>query len=122
MANPFCHVELQTDDVDRAKKFYTDLLDWEIEDMPMGPMTYSMIKVGEGVGGGMMKNPVPDAPAHWLAYIQVDDVEVTEQKAKSLGATILMGKTEVPNAGWFSTISDPTGAVISFWQQMAHGS
>ena len=57
MGNPFCHVELQTDDVDAAKKFYTDLLDWEIEDMPMGPMTYSMIKVGEGVGGGMLNQP-----------------------------------------------------------------
>jgi hypothetical protein len=32
--------------------------------------------------------------------------------AKSLGATIIKDVHEVPDAGWLSIISDPTGAVL----------
>lgn len=118
MGNPFCHIELQTTDTAKAKEFYKGLLDWGLEDMPMGPETYTMISVGEGVGGGIMKNPVPNIPSHWLAYIQVDDVGGYTDKAKGLGATVLMEKTEVPNFGWFSVIQDPTGAAVGLWQGM----
>ncbi|MGH8773190.1 MAG: VOC family protein, partial [Burkholderiales bacterium] len=48
MANPFCHVELNSNDLSKAKSFYQKLFDWKLEDMPMGEMTYTMIGVGEG--------------------------------------------------------------------------
>jgi predicted enzyme related to lactoylglutathione lyase len=51
MGNPFVHVELTSNDVGKAKTFYNTLFDWKLEDMPMGDMTYTMIKVGEGTGG-----------------------------------------------------------------------
>lgn len=63
-----------------------------------------------------MKNPVPNAPSRWLAYVRVDDVAAATKKAKELGATVLQNRTEVPNFGWFSVISDPTGAVLGLWQ------
>ena len=31
MANPFVHVELNTTDVDKAKKFYGRLFDWQMK-------------------------------------------------------------------------------------------
>ena len=56
MANPFVHVELATTDIDKAKAFYTSLFGWQLQDMDMGGGTsYTMINVGEGTGGGMMK-------------------------------------------------------------------
>ena len=117
MGNPFVHIELATDDVAKAKEFYNGLFDWGLEDVPMGPdMTYTMVNVGEGVGGGMMKNPAPGVPSHWLAYANVDDVAASTAKAKELGANVLMDKTEVPGHGWFSVIQDPTGAAIGLWQ------
>ncbi|HXO90365.1 MAG TPA: VOC family protein, partial [Stellaceae bacterium] len=68
MANPFVHVELATTDPDKAKSFYRSLFDWQLQDMDMGGgMSYTMIGVGEGTGGGMMKHPVPGAPSGWLA-------------------------------------------------------
>ena len=117
MPNPFVHIELQTKDLDKAKKFYQSLFDWKLEDMPMGDgMSYTVINVGEGTGGGMMTNPAPGTPSHWLAYIDVADIDATTQKAKSLGATVVQPKTEVPGMGWFSVIIDPTGAAVAFWQ------
>ncbi len=114
MANAFVHVELQTNDVNRAKDFYTRLFDWKLEDIP--GMDYTMINVGEGTGGGMMKNPVPGIPSHWLAYVQVDDVAASTEKARSLGATIVVEVTEIPDIGWFSVMLDPTGAALALWQ------
>jgi uncharacterized protein len=120
MANPFVHVELATQDVAKAKSFYQSLFDWKLNDVEMpGDMTYTMIEVGEGTGGGMMKHPMPNAPAMWLAYAQVDDVAASTAKAKSLGATVLRDVTEVMDAGSFSIIVDPTGAMLGLWQPKA---
>ena len=89
MGNPFVHVELMSNDVGKAKTFYGKLFDWKLEDVPVGDMTYTMIKVGEGTGGGMMKNPIPGAPSAWMAYVLVDDIKAATAKAKSLGATVM---------------------------------
>ena len=81
-------------------------------------MDYTIIKVGEGTGGGMMKNPMPGNPDNWLPYILVDDVAVSTKKAKSLGAAIAKDVTEVPGMGWLSMIIDPTGAAFGLWQSI----
>lgn len=117
MANPFVHVELNTTDIDKAKDFYTKLFDWTLEDVDMGPSgTYSIIKVGEGTGGGMLKNPMPGVPSFWLAYVLVDEIGAATKKAASLGAKVVKESVEVPNMGWFSIIEDPTGAALALWQ------
>jgi predicted enzyme related to lactoylglutathione lyase len=117
MANPFVHVELNTTDVEKAKDFYSKLFDWTLEDVDMGPSgTYSIIKVGEGTGGGMLKNPMPGVPSFWLAYVLVDEIGAATKKAASLGAKIVKDSVEVPNMGWFSIIEDPTGAALALWQ------
>jgi predicted enzyme related to lactoylglutathione lyase len=117
MGNPFVHVELMSNDVAKAKTFYSKLFDWQLEDMPMGgDMTYTMVKVGEGTGGGMMKNPIPGAPSAWMAYVLVDDIKVATAKAKSLGANVMKDSVEIPGAGFFSVIADPTGAMLGLWQ------
>lgn len=114
MANPFVHVELQTSDTEKSRKFYESLFDWKLEQLP--GMDYTMINVGEGTGSGMMKNPVPGMPDSWLPYILVDDVAASTKKAKALGATICKEVTEIPNFGWFSVIMDTTGAAFGLWQ------
>jgi predicted enzyme related to lactoylglutathione lyase len=117
MANPFVHVELNTTDVDKARDFYRQLFDWQLEDMQMGPSgTYTVIKVGEGTGGGMLKNPMPGVPSFWLAYVLVDEIGTATKKAASLGAKVVKDSVEVPNMGWFSIIEDPTGAAVALWQ------
>lgn len=115
MANEFVHIELSTTNLGKAKEFYGKLFDWKLEDMP-GPMEYTMIRPTSGPGGGMMTHPVPGAPSMWLAYIGVDDITAATEKAKSLGASALQENREVPNYGWFSILTDPTGAVFALWQ------
>lgn len=117
MANPFVHIELQTQDPEKSKRFYAGMFGWKLEDLP--GMDYTIINVGEGTGGGLMKKPAPDMPDKWLPYILVDDVRASTKKAGSLGATVVNDVTEVPDMGWFSVIIDPTGAAFGLWQPKA---
>ena len=117
--NPFVHVELATTDLAKAKDFYAKLFDWELDDSRMED--YTMIGVGEheyGVGGGMMKAPMPGMPSAWLAYVAVDDIKTATEKARSLGATIIKDVTPVGNFGALSIIQDPTGAVLGLWKSV----
>lgn len=116
MPNPFVHVELNTTDVAKATAFYRQMFDWQLKDMPMPGGSYTLIEVGEGTGGGLMKHPVPNAPSLWLPYILVDDINRATAKAAELGGRVLKGVTEVPNMGSFSIVEDPTGAAFGLWQ------
>lgn len=117
MGNPFVHVELNTTDVEKAKVFYSQLFDWKLKDVEMGPSgTYTMIDVADGTGGGLLKNPMPGVPSFWLAYVLVDDISAATRKAESLGAKIVRDSIEVPDMGWLSIIEDPTGAALGLWQ------
>lgn len=118
MANPFVHVELNTSDVEKAKAFYSKLFQWQLEDVPNTAVPtgeYTMIKVGKGTGGGIMKQ-IPGGPAGWLAYVEVDDIRAATKKAKSLGGEVMKDVTEVMEMGWLSIIQDPTGTVLGLWQ------
>lgn len=118
MPNPFVHIELHTQDLPRAKDFYTQLFGWTLQDVPLpgGDGSYTMIDVGGGTGGGMFGNPDPNVPPHWLAYVGVDDVRATTDKARGLGATICVDVMEVGTYGWMSVLTDPTGATLALWQ------
>ncbi len=118
MANPFVHVELHTNDLARARQFYTSLFGWKLQDMPMpgNGGTYTMIDVGGGTGGGMMLNQAPGTPSHWLAYVGVDDINASTKKARELGAKVIVDVMEVGEFGWMSVISDPTGATVAMWK------
>ena len=53
------HLEIPAEDIERAKKFYTELFGWKVQKAE-GPMEYWLIattdeKGEEGVGGGMMR-------------------------------------------------------------------
>ena len=119
MANPFVHVELMSTDVGKAKAFYGQMFDWQLEDMDMGDMTYTIIKVGNGTGGGIMKNPIPNAPSMWMPYILVENLETATAKAKSLGAPAMKEMQEVKGMGRFSIITDPAGAMLALWEPKA---
>jgi len=118
MGNPFVHVELNTTNLPKAKAFYAKLFDWKLQDLPADAPggEYTMIKVGKGVGGGMMKQMIPGAGSAWMPYVLVKDIDAATKKAKRLRAKIMKGVTEVEGMGWLSIIVDPTGAVLGLWE------
>ena len=118
MTNPFVHIELNSPEPEKAKAFYGKLFQWQLEDLPSSAVpdhSYTVIKVGEGTGGGIMKQ-VPHGPAGWIPYVLVDDLRAATDKAKSLGGTVMKDITEVPDMGWFSIIQDPAGSLVGLWK------
>jgi len=116
MANGFVHIELGTDDVGKAKKFYKSLLGWKITDVP--DMSYTLIDVGkEGAGGGMMKKQSPEQPTMWLPYVQVDSVKKTVAKAKKAGANAMVEYLSIGEMGAIGVLIDPTGAAFGVWEK-----
>jgi len=108
--------ELVTRDTAGARKFYTKLIGWGAADSGMPGMDYTVFKAGDKDAGGMMTMPadVPqEVPAHWMAYITVDDVDALIGKVLDLGGQVLHGPQDVPKVGRFCIIQDPTGAVVS---------
>ena len=103
----FCWGEVYTADTQEAGRFYTQLFGWTLKESP----DYTEFHLGgEGVGGMMALKPEwGPMPAHWVPYFQVEDCDATAQKARSLGAKV-KDPQDIPDAGRFAMIADPTGA------------
>jgi hypothetical protein len=113
----FSWVDLQTDDLDGAKKFYGALLGWSYGDIPIGEgSVYSMAQVQGHNVAGLGERQDESIPPHWNCYVTVADVDASAARAAELGANILAPPFDVFDAGRMSAFADPQGAVLSVWQ------
>jgi predicted enzyme related to lactoylglutathione lyase len=51
----------------------------------------------------------------WLPYVEVADIAEATERARGLGASVLLESREGP-AGWRSVVSASEGGEIAFWQ------
>ncbi len=121
----FCWWELNTTDGPAAQKFYTQLFGWKAVETPLdNGGVYVMLQLTEGVNIGALYEMGDERekriPPHWLHYLLVKDVDARTEKAKSLGAAILTPPVDVMEIGRMSLIQDPTGGIVSLWQEKEH--
>jgi predicted enzyme related to lactoylglutathione lyase len=111
----FCWNELATGDTGAAKKFYTELLGWQLKEGDAAPMAYSEIVVGGAHVGGIyqMGAEFGNAPAHWMTYVAVDDVDASAKRVEELGGKVCVPPSDIPGVGRFCVVNDPTGATLS---------
>ena len=117
----FCWTELATPDVKAAKDFYGKVFDWKFTDHDMGEMTYTMIKQNDKEFGGIWaipKDKEKQIPPHWMAYILVENLDDSLDKATKNGATIMKPADNAGEMGRFAIITDPTGAHVALWQTL----
>jgi predicted enzyme related to lactoylglutathione lyase len=114
MNAPVVHLELHTTDLARASDFYTRLCRWRPERVEARGGSYLALEMGDGVGGGIVE--CGTARSLWLPYVAVDDVIEATDRARRLGARVLLEPREGP-AGWRSVVTEPAGGEIAFWQQ-----
>jgi uncharacterized protein len=113
----FNWVDLNTDDQEGAKAFYSALFAWQYEDIPIGDgMAYSMAKLDGHSVAALGPVQGEDMPPHWNCYVSVDDVDASAARATQLGATLLAEPFDVFEAGRMAAFADPQGAVLSVWQ------
>jgi uncharacterized protein len=103
-----------------AIAFYSDVLGWKTQPFSEGGGDYTMWVGSQGPLGGVMKLPEEatkmGAPPHWMAHVEVEDVDATAALAKKLGGKIHKEPTDIPTVGRFAVLADPQGASISVFK------
>jgi predicted enzyme related to lactoylglutathione lyase len=119
--------DLGTTDLKSAKRFYSELFGWKLNEMPMDPegkAVYVMAELrGRYVCGMAEQDPEQrkqGVPPHWMPYITVKDVDARSVKAQKAGGKALAGPFDVMDLGRMAVIQDPTGAALSLWQAKKH--
>lgn len=111
--NRVVHLELHTGDLAGASGFYAQLCGWTPERIAVGSNSYVALPLGGGLDGGIVecaaRRPV------WLPYVEVPDISEATDRARRLGASVLLEPREGP-AGWRSAVAAPAGGEIAFWQ------
>jgi uncharacterized protein len=122
------HFEIPSDNLERTKKFYTELFGWKMEKMPGTGQreywTFSTTTNDRGgsssggeqrtIGGGMMERQMPQEPI--MIYIGVDSVTEYSNKVERLGGKVIKQKTEVPGYGWFAICTDTENNGFALWE------
>ena len=110
---PVVHLELHTPALADACSFYGQLCGWEAEriETPFG--SYQPLELGHRVGGGVVQ--CPTERALWLPYVEVPDIDGITNRARLLGARVLLAPREGP-AGWRSVVATPAAGELAFWQ------
>ncbi len=121
----FCWVELGTTDQAAAKKFYSELFGWKINDVPMGPDSfYTMLQLNGREVAALYQLSAEQTqqgiPPNWLPYVCVESADDAANAIKTAGGTVMMDPFDVFDVGRMTVAQDPTGATFAVWQPRAH--
>jgi predicted enzyme related to lactoylglutathione lyase len=106
--------ELQTADVDGARRFYGELLGWQIDVWKPEEADYPMIHVDGAAHGGFQRtHPDGGIPPHWVPYVRVDDADAVAAKARELGGSVRVEPLSVRDVGRLTFVVDGEGAEIA---------
>jgi predicted enzyme related to lactoylglutathione lyase len=115
----FVWYEHLTKDPKAAIAFYGDVIGWQTQPFGQGG-DYTMWVGSQGPLGGVMDLPADaakmGAPPHWMAHVQVANVDETVAAAKRLGGQVHKAPEDIPTVGRFAVIADPQGAFLSVFQ------
>jgi predicted enzyme related to lactoylglutathione lyase len=110
---PLAHLELHTRDGRAARVFYGELVGWRPELIEAAQRSYLALDLGEGLTGGIVE--CGTERALWLPYVSVPDIVAVTERARELGAEVMLEPREGP-AGWRSVVAVPGGGEIALWQ------
>ena len=112
--------ELMTSDANSATQFYSDLLGMTSSKMD-GPIDYTILNVGGTDLAGVMQitEEMGRIPSAWAVYFGVDDVDAAANQTVSLGGSIMVPSTDIPDIGRFAGLKDPQGAVFFVFKPLA---
>ncbi len=110
----FVWYELATTNTEAAKAFYTSVVGWGTGDVSMPGSVYTLFTAkGDPVAGMAPLMPGARVLPRWMGYVRVPDVDATAAAVRSLGGTIHLPPTDIPNVSRFSIIADPEMAALA---------
>lgn len=114
MIGAVVHFELHTPGLGRACAFYRDLLGWRCERVESAGVWYHALDLAAtGPSGGVVE--CGTERALWLPYVEVGNVVADTDRARELGASVMLEPREGP-FGWRSAVGSPASGEIALWQ------
>jgi predicted enzyme related to lactoylglutathione lyase len=109
MTCPVVHLELHTGDRAGASAVYAELFGWR----PARIASYLALDVGAALGAGIVE--CNTARPVWLPYVEVGEVAEATERARRVGARVLLEPREGPT-GWRAVVATAAGGEVALWQ------
>lgn len=121
MKNKLIHFAIHTDDIERAKNFYSSVFEWGFASY--GPPDFLQIKADQSEGGELIGalqsrnySPLSEKIIGLECTIAVENLDEIIQRVEEQGGEILMPKTAIPYVGWLTKFLDTEGNLICAMQ------
>lgn len=123
MTGRVIHFEIPFDDKDRAKRFYSDVFHWQLDEMPQfdyigvttGPAGEDGMPNEPGyIGGGMTTRG--GANTGTVVTLASADIDADLSRVESHGGEVVQAKTPVGEMGFAAYFKDTEGNVVGLWQ------
>ncbi|NKQ58314.1 VOC family protein [Amycolatopsis sp. K13G38] len=129
MSGKIVHFEIPFDDGERARGFYREVFGWNVVELPemnyttvaTGPTTEQGMPAEPGFINGGMFDRAGAAPKSPVITIDVPGIDATLAKIEQLGGAKLVGRTEIPNMGYYAYFTDTEGNVVGLWETLPRG-
>lgn len=117
------HFEIPADNLARAKKFYSTVFGWTLNDFP--EMEYTIAKTVESDQNGMPKEPGAinggmlqrqDPVKSPVITIDVDNMDQAAVTIEKNGGKMIRAKMAVGDMGFAAYFKDTEGNVVGLWQ------
>ena len=128
MSGRVVHFEIPFDDGDRARRFYKEAFDWQVQEMP--GMDYTMVTSGPSgdggptepgyINGGMLARQASPANGPVIT-VDVESIDVALERITELGGSTLVPKQPIGEMGFTAYAKDTEGNVIGLWETAAQG-
>jgi uncharacterized protein len=118
--NPFTWVEIYVEDMSRAQKFYENVLDIKMSELPMSEdmgeiqmLSFPWAENEKNISGALVKmeNMAP-GKGGTVVYFTCDDCTVEESRVEKAGGKVLQSKMSIGEYGYVSIVMDTEGNPI----------
>ena len=121
--NKVSHFHIPVNDMDRARKFYSDIFGWKISETDEYyklAITTPIDNTGRpkesgGINGALFSRETPEDTISIV--IRVKSIEDYLQKIEKAGCKIITKKTPVENIGFHAKFYDTENNIIGLWEE-----
>ena len=112
MGQPIVQFEIMGNNAPKLQKFYAELFNWQVSE-PGGPeFGFYAIVAGDSSGVSVGIGQEPGGTTRTTAYVQVQDLQATLDRAVVMGGRVVVPPTDIPGVVTFAHFTDPEGNLI----------
>lgn len=106
-------MELWASDVDKAKEFYKNAFEVNVEKTEYDNKSYWLFTLESKILAGMIQNPVINQGSQWVPYIKINDPASMVTEVKKNSGSIILAPSMKFRDGKIGIVQDPHGAIFA---------